>query len=148
MTSDEEMEKYFIERMASIQTQFDTTKSTLLTAGLLVAIGLSFPNLQTSKILGHSGLKIVMACTIVSAIFLVLSYIFAEHQAKRFDKLTGAEPFTLLERLVLHEVTVKNARQLAWFYTSFHNFLITAANNLSTLFLLLGLVLFLYLLVW
>src|SRR5438046_681159 len=96
--------------MEAVQVQFDSTKATLLTAGLLVARGLATPTIQTRKLWGHSGLRVVLACTILSAIFLVLSFVIAEHQAKRHDKLTGQNPKKRWETGIYVRIQSKNSK--------------------------------------
>jgi hypothetical protein len=134
--TEKELQKYVEERMILTQTNFDSTKSIFLTAGLLVAISLSIPSLQQARLWGHSGIKVIMASTIVSAICQVLSYVFAEHQVKRHDKLLSGTTLTRTEALVLGKHRHVQAKVLPWYYGKFHNFLITTANNLATTFLL------------
>jgi len=144
MTKNDDLEKYIQSRMEQTQAQFDTTKATFLTAGLIVAISFSMEELSSVTILGYSAIKLVLASTIFSAIFLVLSYVFAEHQVKRHDKMFGGKSLTKIEKMFLGNNIHKQVQFLPWFYGSFHNKLISLANNLSTTLLLVALGLFAY----
>lgn len=144
--TDNELGEYIQKRMEITQSSFDNTKSTFLTAGLLVAASLGIHELSVNTIYGKSGIKVLLALTIMSALCQMLSFVFAEHQVKRHDKLMGGIITTWQERLLLKNAETR-AKILPWFYGKLHNFLITLFNNLATAFLILGLLSFLYLLV-
>jgi hypothetical protein len=142
-----ELSKYIADRMSLTQTQFDNTKSTFLTAGILVALSVSPEKLKNVMIFNNQGVKIVMTLTILSAVSQVLSFVFAEHQVKRHDKLVGADVLvTRLELLILGQNEKRHLKYIPWFYGKFHNYLISIFNNISTGLLLLALSFFLILL--
>jgi hypothetical protein len=144
---DAELVTYIRKRLESTQTNFDLTKATMITAGLFVAAGITLPSLHATLIFHHTGIKVVLALTTLSALTLVLSFVFAEHQTKRHDRLTGPKPFKRAEKLILGKMTPNKAKFLAWYYVKFHDQLITVSNNLSTLLLLLALSAYLYILI-
>jgi hypothetical protein len=143
--TDKELEQMIEKRMELIQGGLDNTKTLFITSGLFVAATISIPGLSDDIFFGLSGKKVILILAVASAIFHLLSYMVAEGQVKRFDK--GAGGSDAVPRLD-HILTLGNekiqAKFLPWYYVKFHNWLTSATNNISTIFLLLAFVILLY----
>jgi hypothetical protein len=146
--SEEDFLKYIEDRLVLTQTSFDHTKGTMITAGLFVAASISLPNLHNVLIFHHTGIKVVLALATLSAIALVFSFVFAENQSKAFERIAlKGHTSSKVRKLILGEYTLRKAKILSWYYIRFHNFMATSCNNLASLFLILGLASYLYILV-
>lgn len=142
--SEKELEKYITDRILVVQSSFDTAKATIITAGMLVAVGLYKDELSGATIIGIPALKLILGLTMLSATSFILSFVFAERQVSRHDKLIGNVGLSRAERWFLGDKPEQRIKYIAGFYGAFMDKMITICNHFATLFLLLAMMSFFY----
>lgn len=149
---EKELYDHVQQRLQKTQSDFDNIKTTFLTAGLFVVVSITTPEFQSVKLFGTSGIKIVLLFTVLAALFQVLSFVVAEHQVKRHDKLLGGNVIkTKTEKYILDKLTKnpeKQAKIISTFYGKFQDKLTSLFNNMSTISILIALFTFLALVIY